>query len=93
LERKRILARAAEGADPVGGQILKGGSRFDPAGVIAQGGIVYVSTEIAYILLHTLLLHYFKWPFITLWHFAVFFKGPVSYFTFGFFCDILDGNE
>jgi hypothetical protein len=70
LERKRIFTGAAEGADPVGGQLLKGGSRTNPRGAVALGRIVDIPAKIAYIFLHKYS------PVYILSYFPVFFKTP-----------------
>jgi hypothetical protein len=70
LGGERIFTGAAEGADPVGAQILKGGSRANPRSAVALGRIVDISAKIAYIFLHKYS------PVYILPYFPIFFKTP-----------------
>jgi hypothetical protein len=50
--REGILPHPAHGADPVFGDVLKGGARFDTAVGVPRRGIVNIPAYVAYILFH-----------------------------------------
>jgi hypothetical protein len=56
LRVKRILIGSTFRAYPVIGKVLECSSRFHPAVGITNGGIIHVTTHLAHVLLHTVLL-------------------------------------